>query len=194
MDKPIVIKNVLDGDLFCHMHEIMHKYMKWKLNNRSYSGENHRISFGMNPRNDELIFFQAATIIKLKLLKYIRHKIQLIKIHYNGQVSGQLTEFHTDFNEELSWTFILFTEREWNTHWGGEFVSQHPETEEYFYTPYIPNSGVLVPAYWEHCGNPPLPSTDKMRTTVAFSYMGWNTLTEANPKSTTDWDVVQQFV
>ena len=193
LDKPVVIKDVLKTDLFCHMNDTMHRYMKWKLNNRSYSGGNHTVSWGVSPRNADLIFYEAACIVKLKILKYLRHKIQLIKIHYNGQTSGQISEFHADFDEMLSWTFVLFTEREWNTQWGGEFVSKHPETHEYFYTPYIPNTGVLIPAYWEHCGHPPFPCTDTIRTTVAFSYMELNTL-RVKPEGTTNWDIVQQFV
>ena len=86
--------------------------MKWKLNNRSYAGKEHVVSWGTFPRNGELLFFKAATIIKLKLLKHIRHKIQLVKIHYNGQTSGQTSEFHSDFDEDLCWTFVLFTEIE----------------------------------------------------------------------------------
>ena len=193
MDKPIVIKNVLNEDLFCTIHDTMHKHMKWKLNNRSYHGGNAGLSWGVYPRNADLIFYEAASIIKLKILKHIRHKVQLIKLHYNGQTSGQISEFHADFDEKLCWTFVLFTEKEWDTQWGGEFVSQHAETNEYFYTPYIPNTGVLIPAYWQHCGHPPFPCTDKIRTTVAFSYMEWKTLDE-KPEGTTNWDIVRMFV
>jgi len=190
MDKPIVITDVLNTDLFCDVHKTMHKYMGWKLNNWSYGTlDDSRISWGLSPRNTELIFYQAASIIKLKVLKHIRNKIQLCKIHYNGQTSGQVAEFHSDFNDELSWTFILFTELEWDTEWGGEFVSQHPKTKEYFYTPYIPNTGALIPAWWQHCGHPPLPCTDKLRSTIAFSYMDVNQL-----ELSSNWDDIKLFV
>ena len=101
MDKPIVIKNVLNEDLFCTIHDTMHKHMKWKLNNRSYHGGNAGLSWGVYPRNADLIFYEAASIIKLKILKHIRHKVQLIKLHYNGQTSGQISEFHADFDENF---------------------------------------------------------------------------------------------
>lgn len=193
LDKPVVIKDVLDIDLFIHLNDTMNMYMRWKLNNRSYAGKEHVVSWGTFPRNGELLFFKAATIIKLKLLKHLRHKIQLVKIHYNGQTSGQTSEFHSDFDEDLCWTFVLFTEKEWDTQWGGEFVCQHPETDEYFYVPYIPNTGVLIPAHWQHMGQPPIPCTDSLRTTVAFSYMEWNTINE-KPEGTTNWDIIHSFL
>jgi hypothetical protein len=87
----------------------------------------------------------------------------------------------------------LFTELEWDTQWGGEFVCQHPDTKEYFYTPYIPNTGVLIPSWWQHCGHPPFPCTDKIRTTVAFSYMEWDTLNSAASLDNC-WDTIKRFV
>ena len=187
MDKPIVIKDILNDDLLRNVHKTMHIDMGWQLNNSSYPGAD--INWGFYPRNSELLFYKVASIIKLKILKHIRHKIQLCKIHYNGQTSGQCSEFHTDFDDKLCWTFVLFTELEWDTQWGGEFVSQHPKTKEYFYTSYIPNSGVLIPAWWQHCGHPPLPCTDRIRTTVAFSYMDVNQL-----ELSSRWKYIRMFV
>ena len=68
------------------------------------------------------------------------------------------------------WTFVLFTEENWNTQWGGEFVTQDPVSKEYKYVSYIPNNGTLVPSNWLHYGKSPNSYTDQLRTSVAFSY------------------------
>ena len=172
MDKPIHFKNVLDPHLFTTIHETLHEYCRWTLNNRSYKGVTR--NWGSHSNSYELILVKAATIIKLKILTHIRKNIKLCKIHCNGQTSNQISQFHIDFDPDDVWTFVLFTEPSWNTQWGGEFVVKHPITDEYFYNTYIPNNGVLIPANWEHCGHPPFPCTDSVRTTVAFSYMEKN--------------------
>ena len=70
----------------------------------------------------------------------------------------------------LFFTVIVFTEKNWNTQWGGEFVFFDKEIKEYKYTTYIPNRGVLIPANYEHFGASPNVCTDKLRTSIAFSY------------------------
>ena len=173
MDHPIIIKNVLTKDLFTNLNETLHKHSRWRFTNTSYSGG--ATSWGFDKDIDnQLIFYEVATIIKLKVQRYIRKNIHLCKIHCNGQTSGQISEFHADFSPFDIWTFILFTECYWDTQWGGEFVSQHPNTKEYFYTPYIPNTGALIPSYWQHYGQSPNMNTHKIRTTMAFSYMEEN--------------------
>ena len=81
---------------------------------------------------------------------------------YNGQTSGQKSEFHHDspttgLNDDSVWTFVFFTEHYWNTQWGGELVVQYPVGDgfDYFYAPYIPNGGVLIKSGWEHFGASP---------------------------------------
>lgn len=170
MDKPLIIKNVLDDRLFLDVNNNLHEHCKWQLINNSYNNDDEK-SWGVNPVHDHLTFYRASIIIKLKILRYIKKSIRLCKIHCNGQTRGQVSNFHLDFPENDVWTFVLFTEKNWNTQWGGEFVSQHPKTKEYFYTPYIPNTGTLIPSNWHHYGQSPNMSTNKLRTTIAFSYM-----------------------
>ena len=173
MDRPIIIKNVLKNDLFFLLNETLHKHSRWRFNNLSYDGGTP--SWGYDRDMDsELIFYKAASIIKLKVQRYIRKNIRLCKIHCNGQTSGQISEFHRDFEYNDAWTFVLFTECDWNTQWGGEFVSQHIDSKEYFYTPYIPNTGALIPAIWDHYGQSPNMNTHNIRTTMAFSYIEEN--------------------
>ena len=83
---------------------------------------------------------------------------------------GQTQKFHIDFQTNDVWTFVLFTEENWNTQWGGEFVCFDGINKEYKYTPYVPNTGALIPSNWEHYGASPNECTGNLRTTMAFSY------------------------
>lgn len=170
MNKPLIIKNVLNDKLFIDVNNDLRDHCKWQMKNKSYAGDDH-ISWVVNPVHDQLTFYKASIIIQLKILRYIKKSIRLCKIHCNGQTRGQAASFHRDFPDDDVWTFVLFTEKNWNTQWGGEFVSQHPKTKEYFYTPYIPNTGALIPSNWQHYGQSPNMSTNKLRTTIAFCYM-----------------------
>lgn len=172
MDKPIHFKEVVSPILFASLKDDLTD--SWVLINESYSGDS--ITWGLNCTHDKMSFLQASAIIKLKILKHIKEKIQLVKIHANGQTSNQKAAFHVDFAHKNVWSFILFTEWNWNTQWGGEFIAQNPETREYHYTPYIPNSGVLIPSHWQHYGASPNAYTDQLRTTLAFSYAELNTV------------------
>ena len=147
----------------------------WSLINYSYNPkhsthDSNRASWGFEHEHDRIAFYDAAIHIKLKIQKYIRNPIQLCKIHVNGQTANQEAPFHTDF-PSWAWTFILFTNLEWNTSWGGEFVCYNPNTKKYNYVPYIPNRGVLVPSNWDHYGSSPNALTDNLRTTIGFSYV-----------------------
>ena len=107
---------------------------------------------------------------KIEVAEILEAGFNFIRAHSNGATFGQTCKFHVDFDEDDIWTFVLFTEKNWNTQWGGEFITLDPDNQEYKYTPYIPNSGALVPSNWEHYGAAPNDTTDKLRTTVAFSY------------------------
>lgn len=171
IDYPIIIKDVLPNSTFFSLRDEF-KHVGWGLYNYSNNAdkENERISWKLNQPNNTLIMYQCASIIKLKLQKYLKQDLIFIRAHSNGATFGQTCRFHIDFNAKNVWTFVLFTEKEWNTQWGGEFITFDPDNQEYKYTPYIPNSGALIPSNWEHYGAAPNDTTDKLRTTVAFSY------------------------
>ena len=173
MNELIVVKDVLGINLFVDLNKTLHEHSRWRFTNRSYDGGDP--SWGYDSVLDsQLLFFEVATIIKLKVQRHIKKNIHLCKIHCNGQTCGQASQFHDDFPFDDTWTFIFFTECDWNTQWGGEFVSQNPNTKEYFYTPYIPNTGALIPSIWQHYGQSPNANTQRLRTTMAFSYMEEN--------------------
>ncbi len=166
---PVVFKDVIPSHVFVSLHDEL--LNEWTLANTSDSkyGDD-SLSWGLRYKNDRIIMYQAASIVKLKCQKIIREHIRLCKIHVNGQTFGQKGGFHTDFDDPWFWTFVLFTSPEWNTQWSGEFVCQDP-SGEYHYVPYIPNNGVLIPSNWPHYGCSPNAFTDKLRTSVAFSYI-----------------------
>ena len=199
LNRPVVIKRVLEPDFFYDVNKTIHHHMRWAVNNYSEGpgdSANDPVSWGVVHKNCEPIIYKAATIIKLKILRHIRQKIQICKIHYNAQTSGQASKFHKDFSQDLCWTFVLFTEKHWNTQWGGEFVCEHPLSGEYFHTPYIPNSGVLIPSNWQHYGQSPSAITDKVRTTLAICYMEAETLEDEIQyyKSEGEIDTLHEFV
>ena len=167
MKFPIKFYDVLDDNLFEACFDELDRPV-WALNNASSRGLSR--AWGLGNIHADLIYFKIGSYIKLKILKHIKEKLHLIKIHANGQTALQKGEFHHDFIQEYVWTFVLFTNDNWDNQWGGEFVCLDPETGEYHYTPYVPNGGVLIPSHWQHYGQSPNNFTDELRTTLAFCY------------------------
>ena len=165
---PIILSDVLPSQLFFSLRDEF-QYTGWGFRNYS-DGEGERTSWRINEENDKLIMFQCASVIKLKIQKYLRQDLIFIKAHSNGSTFGQTCKFHIDFKEHNVWTFVLFTEKDWNVQWGGEFVAFNPATREYKYVTYMPNCGALIPSNWDHYGAAPNEMTDQLRTTMAFSY------------------------
>ena len=162
-----VIKDCLPVDKFLSLHQgIDPTYSNWVFNNPAYDGGH--MSWGRTPESLETIFYDAATIIKYKVMRLLKKPLVLGRIHCNGQTSGQICDFHSDFDDREAYTVILFTNLSWNTGWSGEFICL--VDGEYKISPYIPNQAVLIDASWQHSANCPNNKTDQLRTTVAFSY------------------------
>ena len=146
----------------------MNSLATWTFNNASY-GQGDPVSW-QHPLRTDLIFTKCATTVRLKIMKFLRRDIKLCKIHANGQTAGQNTMFHKDWEEHGVWTFIYFNQPHWDQEWGGEFVCQTPD-DEYHHTPYVPNTGALIPSNWLHKGQPPNTLIgNEIRTTIAFSF------------------------
>jgi hypothetical protein len=184
---PIIIKDVLPIELLVELH--LEFSESWGLTNSSYGDDlNSKTSknlFWSTAEKNSLHLFDASTVVKLKILRYIKKDIRLIRIMINGQTRGQVSKFHPDYFLDCYYTFILFSSLEWNSNWGGEFVCLDPKTNEYKYVPYVPNTGCLIPSNWEHMGSSPNASTDKMRQSIAFSFCLSEKLSEElknNPK------------
>ena len=172
MNFPISFKNVLNTNDFIYLQDDL---KEWHLNNFSNQGRNgHDYSksfFGQVDRENLMHFWKASTTISLKVKATLKKKLHIIRLHSGGKLFGTSPNFHFDYTEQYGcYTFVLFTNMNWNTNWGGEFIAQDPETSEYKYVPYIPNNGVLIPSHWQHTGSPPLSNEAGMRTSVAFMY------------------------
>lgn len=167
---PIIIQDVLSVKDFMLLHDELES--GWELNNYSdlYRGENTRTFWSIRNQEDNIIFHHVGEIVKLHMMKYIQNHLVRCKLHINGQTFGQSGAFHTDFDEDNIWTFVLFTSETWNVNWGGQLVLFHKTLNKYIYVPYIPNTGCFFPSNWDHYGESPSVHTDALRTSVAFSY------------------------
>jgi len=166
---PVVIPRVLPDKQYKQLQEEINILTNWNLSNKSVKTGGRSWAPPIHDKQNPYLF-HLSTIINLKLQKIIKKRLRLCRIHINGQTAGQPSEFHIDYDLDNVWTFILFSDVEWDTEWGGEFVCQNPVTKKYTYVEFKPNSGVLIPSNWSHRGTSPLPCTDNLRMTVAFSY------------------------
>lgn len=177
---PVIIKNVLPKKCFETLWEEIEE--NWSFINQSI--KDGPVFWGKRYNND-LTSIYASTIVKLKIQKLLKRKLNLIRIQHNAQTGLQETNFHVDATVDNVWTFVLFTSPYWNTNWGGEFVLLNNEKRDFDYVRYFPNNGVLFPSYWEHKGNSPQKLSAGIRTTVAFQfcdYSIYDQLIDEHPK------------
>ena len=118
---------------------------------------------GDNPK-----FLSVSTRLKLIAEHTLHKKLDLVRINSNIQLAGQNTSFHKD-GVEGTWTFVLFTQFEWNSEWGGEFICSIGG--KYFYVPYIPNTGCLFASHNDHRGSLPSLDCTNIRTSLACSFL-----------------------
>jgi len=167
---PLVIENVLPVKKFITLSDELEK--GWALSNFSdnikYS--NYKNFWGMLEKENDILLIDSGIDIKLKIQKFLKKNIRLIRCHINGQTFGQSGKFHVDYYEDNIWTFILFCCKYWETNWGGEFVCYNPIEKNYKYVPYIPNTGCLIPSNWQHYGSSPNDQTSSLRVSIGFSY------------------------
>ena len=180
---PYVIENALPPDMFRDLYDDMSPnrctWNHWTLDNVSDVGEygdaSHS-SWYLWDCTTGLVYKKIGAYLKYSLDRYYhslvpesRPRFELVRVHTNGQTSGQLSEFHVDFFDSCYYTVVLFTNLSWNTNWGGEFTVRDPKGK-YHLIPYIPNHAVLIPSDWSHNGSAPNSKTDQLRTTLAVSY------------------------
>ena len=166
MNHPILLENVLRGDLFLALQDDL-RY--WENSNYSYEDNSPTFLGRINP--DELVFKQAQTVIKYKIQKHFDYHLVSERVHLNAAFPNQRgSVFHIDNDTEDHITFVLYTNTTWNTQWGGETVVCSRLDGKYHYSPYLPNHGCFFPSHWEHYGASPNAHTDMMRTSVAFIY------------------------
>lgn len=164
---PITYKNVLQPDHLVTLYKGLDEH--WSYTNVSANAEAGRF-FTHRERNLPE-FMDVGTRIKLKVLRDLKRPIKLCRIQVNGQSFGSGSAFHQDYLEPDTWTVILFTTPVWDSEWGAEFVCIDPETREYKYVPYIPNTATIIPSNWYHKGTSPQMKTPFLRTSLAFTYV-----------------------
>ena len=156
--------------------EILHA--GWQVANKDNPDESKteyyspRVSLNVNTSN-YLTYLQVASYVKLRLKKYYRDIDYLKRWHVNGQFFGQESNFHTDElgdDNNRSITCVIFMNLEWSSHWGGEFCFYDHVKKEYKHVAYVPNTAVIFPSEYEHCGRSPNINTDQLRTSVAFIF------------------------
>lgn len=115
---------------------------------------------------DNLTFIRIGSKVKLLSEKILQKRLNLNRINTNIQFSSMESTFHDD-GDEGSWTFLIFLNEDWNSHWGGDFV--YCEGEEYYNVPVIPNSGCLFAGHNEHRGSAPTSLCPIHRISIAFT-------------------------
>lgn len=166
---PYEFPRVLPDKLYKQLQSEINILSDWNLSNKSVKSGGRSWAVPICDKQNPFLF-NISIDIQLKIQKIVKKRLRLVRIHVNGQTAGQPSEFHMDYDMDDVWTFILFSDVEWDTEWGGEFVCLNPHTKKYQYVPFKPNSGVLIPSKWLHRGCSPLPCTDNLRMSVAFSY------------------------
>ena len=169
-DNWFVLKDILPCKTFNNLYELINPIDNnyWVLD--SSSVKRYPNLWTIKKHSQLLPFYDAGIYIKYKIQKHIKHNLVLTRIQVNGQTSNQNGEFHVDDKLKCYYTFVLFSNISWDMGCGGNFNFYHPEEKEYHSIPYMPNTGVLIPSYWEHYGSAPSSNTDKLRTTIAFMY------------------------
>jgi Rps23 Pro-64 3,4-dihydroxylase Tpa1-like proline 4-hydroxylase len=173
----IVVPNFLDQHNFVLLYDEIF-YGGWQANNRDTAEDiknnfySSRVSLSIKTSNP-LIYLSVASYVRLKLKKFYKEVGLLKRWHVNGQFFGQESNFHIDVphkNDTSSLTCVIFTNTEWSTYWGGEFCLYDPRINEYKYVSYVPNTAVIFPSEFEHCGKSPNINADSLRTSVAFIF------------------------
>lgn len=182
---PLVLENVLSERKFISLSDELTS--GWALTNFSdnINYSTYKNFWGILEKEEDLLLIDCGIDIKLKIQKFLKKNIRLIRCHINGQTFGQSGKFHIDYSTNNTWTFILFCCKYWDTNWGGEFVCYNPLEKKYMYVPYIPNTGCLIPSNWQHYGSSPNDQTDALRVSVGFSYCDEKTYHELKQKDIT---------
>jgi hypothetical protein len=167
MNYPIIIDNALPVRLFETLIDDLYSNWTFGVQNRT---SKIAPQFWYRLETNTLLYFECGCYLKLKIQKFLKRKLQLVRINCNAQTSFLSSEFHKDFEDEDFFTVVLFTSPFWNTNWSGELIIRNEITKSYSYAPYHPNRAVLIPSNWPHRGESPNILTNELRTSVAFSY------------------------
>jgi len=105
------------------------------------------------------------------LFKSIKNTIgedfSIERVYANGQTFGLDGDFHIDDSDENAYTFLYYPMKTWSLDWGGETVILEPDGKINSITPF-PNSAIMFPSNWWHCGKSPSKNFTDLRITIAY--------------------------
>lgn len=110
-------------------------------------------------------FFTNTLFSKIKSLVGVDFYLE--KVYANGQTFGLDGDFHIDDPSDQSFTFLYYPMIHWNLTWGGETTIIESETKIHTIYP-RPNTAVLFPSNWVHCGRGPSKLCKDLRITIAY--------------------------
>ena len=117
----------------------------------------------MNLENNS--FFTQDLFSNIK--KLIGDEFSIQRVYANGQTFGLDGEFHIDDPDDDAYTFLYYPAKNWNFSWGGETVILEPNGLINNIHP-IPNTGIMFPSNWVHCGKAPSKKYTDLRVTIAY--------------------------
>ena len=142
-----------------------------------------------NGLGENMVFLERATKIRWAISKILKpdFSFELRRVNTNLQWKFQDSSFHLDSYDEKgkvywSWTFLTFTQTDWDFEWGGEFVCQLDD-RDYRTVPYVPNRSVLFNGDCSHRGSSPNIFSQDFRTSLAWTFASVNHNIEANATS-----------
>ena len=174
-DKIYTIKNVLSNFEFNQVNEEF-IYNQWVFDKKElHEDVSYPIRGSLKKNNSDLkslgdiyTFINIGSKLRLKVSKLLHRNIELIRVNTNIQFFGQESSFHRD-GDVGRWTLVLFCNFNWNSTWGGEFVVRNLEND-YSHVAFIPNNGVLIPAWLDHTGMAPNRLSNQPRISLAFTF------------------------
>ena len=171
-----VIPDFLDSKHYCLLIDQINK-SGWKLKNKDLKNQSENSFF--TPRtsltvddDNKFVYEAVGAYVKLKVKKHFKDVNFLQRWLVNGQLFGQESNFHKDnyCTKSKSITCVIFLNDFWSSYWGGEFCIYNSDANIYEHVAYIPNTAIIFPSEYEHCGRSPNINTDQIRTSIAFIF------------------------
>lgn len=101
----------------------------------------------------------------------------LVRCMASANTFGQDGDFHTDWKHpHVSITGVLYTDREWQTNWGGS--TQFKKDNVYGASEYVPRKLITFDSSILHIGSGPQRRCKEMRTILAFQAVQSDALKE----------------
>lgn len=175
LKKVKVFKDVLQQEDFDEVQKYLLR-SEWGLNTSSDNYQTNKIFWGMSGL-ERFEFFSVTVFDQIK--KLVGNNFELDNILANAQSMGQDGSPHYDNNDPRYYTFILYSNPEWDYQWGGQtvffdrYVKENTDeqvtlSDETKVIYPIPNTAAFFPANIYHYGISPSRDFYGMRYSLAF--------------------------